>query len=66
VILGECKAKKKKLSLAVYNELLEKSAYVHCGKRDKAFLLASFSGFEDEVLMLKKNGVFLISGSDIL
>jgi AAA+ ATPase superfamily predicted ATPase len=66
VILGECKAKKKKLSLAIYNELLEKSAYVHCGKRDKAFLLASFSGFEDEVLMLKKNGVFLISGSDIL
>jgi AAA+ ATPase superfamily predicted ATPase len=66
VILGECKAKNKKMGLSVYQSLLLKAGYVPTGSRQKYYLLASFSGFEDSVLALKKDGVFLLAGSTLL
>lgn len=66
VILGECKAKNKKLSRDVYEDLLVKSSFVHCGNRDRRFLLASFLGFDNDVLTLKNEGVILVSGAEIL
>jgi AAA+ ATPase superfamily predicted ATPase len=66
IIIAECKAKNQKLGMKVYEDLLRKIPFVKCGPRKKRLLLASFSGFEDEVLSLKDKGVILISGTSLI
>ncbi len=65
VILGECKYRNKKIGLKELEQLKYKSSFILKENQKAIYLLASASGFTDELLQLKENDVLLIEGVEI-
>ncbi len=64
VVLGECKYRTKAAGLKELQELENKAEYIPLHGRTKYYLLASRSGFTDELLKLERPDLILISGID--
>ena len=60
LILGECKYREKAVGLQELNRLMFKAQFVALKKRELYYLLASRSGFTQELLSLRDPRVILI------
>lgn len=66
IIIGECKYKKKKIGNTILDNLKNKSIFIPTKNRNIIYLLASRSGFVDEIIKLKSNNLILIDKDNML
>lgn len=66
VIIGECKYKSKKIGKSILDDLKTKSLFIPTGNRKIYYLLASKSGFTDDILSLKDDNLLLIESYELL
>lgn len=61
LIVGECKYRNKAMGLGELDALKIKSQYIHAKGREQFYLLASKSGFTEDLLSLQEPHVILIN-----
>ena len=66
LVLGECKYRNKKVGIKELDNLKYKASFIAKEGQQITYLLASESGFTDELLQLKSKDIVLIEGSKIL
>ena len=64
LVIGECKYRNKAVGLLELKSLQAKGVFVQSKNRELYYLLASKSGFTEELLSLKDSHVILIDRSD--
>ena len=65
ILFGECKWSSKKVGLNEYKRLLLRSEYVNTGNRKKIYVIFSKSGFEEDLLSLQSENLYLITPLDM-
>ncbi len=66
IVLGECKYRNKKVGIKELDSLKYKSQFILKEDKKVTYLLASGSGFSDELLSIKDDNLLLICNSEIL
>ena len=61
LLIGECKCRSKAVGIKELDELKLKAAFIPSGRRDLFYLLASKSGFTEELLSLQDPRIILIN-----
>ena len=61
ILFGECKWSSKKVGLNEYRRLLLRSEYVNTGNRKKIYVIFSKNGFEEDLLSLQSENLYLIT-----
>ncbi len=66
VVLGECKYRNKKIGLKELDDLKIKGNFVSGSNKKITYLLASKSGFTDDLLNLKSDDLILVNDEEIM